>query len=268
MRPRHAAAIECASAMTCDRSTPDAPVSGALLRTYPPTIPVFDGWASGRRRTKDAPGGHYAPRSTLTPLEGLRMHPSMATTLIEPSARSPASLRRLYGLFAVLGPLALGAPPASACDWWWACGDRPYASRQPPAGAYGYRHPAWANRRGRPAWAYGYSNPARAYGYAYAAWPSTSIPQSRWYLGTALQVPNANAVGLTAPISSSLGLAEGGLPARGPSLFGPNPPPDTTARAYYYGAPPYGYYYAPLSSYGAPPADTPSWWVEPRVRRR
>jgi hypothetical protein len=195
------------------------------------------------------------------------MHPSVATTPMAPCARSPALRPRRCALLAAAGVLALGAPPASACDWWWACGDQPFASRQPPAGAYGYRPSAGRNGSRRPAWAYGYSNPARAYGYAYAAWPSTSIPQSRWYLGTALQVPNANAVGLTAPISSSLGLAEGGLPARGPSLFGPNPPPAAVGWGYYYGAPPNGYYYAPPSAYRGPPADTPSWWVEPPRRR-
>jgi hypothetical protein len=145
------------------------------------------------------------------------------------------------------------APQARACNWWWACADRPSVARATPR-AHAYR--PWAY--GGAGWAYGYSNPARFYD-PYAAWPSTSIPQSRWYTSTALQVPNAAAVGLTAPISSGPGLLESALPARGPSLFGPPPPPS------YYGSPSYGYLTAP--SYAPPPSDTPSWWLEPRRRR-
>jgi hypothetical protein len=72
------------------------------------------------------------------------------------------------------------------------------------------------------------------------------------------------------PVTSQQGLLEGGLPAKGPSLFGPNPPsPPATSWGYYYSASPNGYYYTTpyyTPSYGAPP-DTPSWWVEPRRRR-
>jgi hypothetical protein len=166
-----------------------------------------------------------------------------------------------------LSLLALGAPPASACDWWWPCSDRPYAHRPAPRW-YGYRAP-WRGYGYRvPPWAYGFTSPARVYGDPYAAWPSTSIPQREWYLRTGLPTPNANAVGLTMPVATRLGLMEAGLPGKGPSLFGPTPlPPPVTG--YYYTASPNGYlyntpYYTP--SYGAPP-DTPSWWVEPRRRR-
>jgi hypothetical protein len=178
-------------------------------------------------------------------------------------------LRRLVTVAALILALALsGAPPASACDWWWPCGERAYAARPVPW-AYGYRTPP---PRGS-GWAYGYSNPARGWGDVYAAWPSTSIPPSRWYERTAPPVPNADAVGLTMPITSAQGLAEGGLPAKGPSLFGPNPPP--AAWGYRYGRPAYGYtsaYGAPAYGYAppgyyAPPPDTASWWVEPRRRR-
>jgi hypothetical protein len=168
------------------------------------------------------------------------------------------SLSRSSVISAVLALLVVGTPQARACDWWWACGERSHANRQAPP-AYGYRRLPRPYRGG--AWAYGYSSPARAYD-PYAAWPSTSIPESRWYTGTALQVPNAAGVGLTAPTASAEGLLEGGLPPRGPSLFGPPAPPP--GWAYAYGVPSYGY--APARAYG-PPSDTPSWWVEPRRRR-
>jgi hypothetical protein len=90
------------------------------------------------------------------------------------------------------------------------------------------------------------------------------MPPSGWYAGTALAVPNANAVGLTAPIATAEGLLEAGLPPPGPSLFGPDPLPPP-GWGYGYGAPAYGY--GPSRAYRLPPADTPSWWVEPRRRR-
>jgi hypothetical protein len=96
---------------------------------------------------------------------------------------------RLGGLSVALAVLGLGVPQASACGWWWACGDTPYAYRPGPNRyGYGYRSRPRAHYAYRgPAWVYGYSNPARAWD-PYAAWPSTSIPQSRWFLSTALPV--------------------------------------------------------------------------------
>ena len=88
-----------------------------------------------------------------------------------------------------------------------------------------------------------------------------------------LRAEGHNVIGLTMPITTQEGLLSGGLPARGPSLFGPNPPPAAwgygyRGRAYgyrpAYGGPAYGY--APPGYY-APPPDTASWWVEPRRRR-
>lgn len=167
-----------------------------------------------------------------------------------------------------LAVLTLDAPPTRACGWWWLC-DGPYADRPPPRG-YGYRSGPSPYRNGRAGWAYGYTSPDRVYGgNAYAAWPSTSIPETRSYLNTATPVPNAGAIGLTIPITSAEGLREGGLPPRGPSLFGPDPPPSTWGYggyySYYYGAPAYGY--GPARAYRGPPPDSPSWWVEPRRRR-
>jgi hypothetical protein len=192
----------------------------------------------------------------------------------------------LGGLGIALALLAIDAPQTWACES-RACGNGPYSYRPAPP-VCGCRSPARAYRYGSPAWGYGYggaaraygygyTSPARAYGYPYAAWSSTSIPPSRSYLNTATLVPNAGAIGLTAPVTSGQGLLESGLPPRGPSLFGPSPPPS----GYYYGpygAPSYGYYrarsygYRAGSSYGyrpydVPPADTPSWWAEPRRRR-
>jgi hypothetical protein len=169
-----------------------------------------------------------------------------------------------------LAVLTLDAAPTRACGWWWLC-DGPYTDR-PPSRAYSYRGRSSPYRYGRPGWAYGYTSPDRVYGgSAYAAWPSTSIPQTSSYLNTATPVPNAGAIGLTIPVTSAEGLREGGLPPGGPSLFGPDPPPSTWAYAGYYGAPAYGYGngygYGPARSYGGPPPDTPSWWVEPRRRR-
>jgi hypothetical protein len=165
--------------------------------------------------------------------------------------------------------LVFNAPQAAACGWWM-CGDGRYAYRPAPP-AYGYRSPARTYRYRSAPWVYGYTSPARVYGDAYAAWPSTSIPPTRTYLNTATPVPNAGAVGLTVPITTAAGLQEGGLPPRGPSLFGPSQPP---AWGYGYGGPAYGYYGAPSYgyratrpySYGGPPPDTPSWWAEPRRR--
>jgi hypothetical protein len=177
----------------------------------------------------------------------------------------PGKRRSALGI--ALALLVLDVPQSWACGWWWTCGER-QAYRPPPPG-YGYRSPARPYNYRNAAWSYGYTSPARLYGYPYAAWPSTSIPTTRSYLNTATPVPNAAAVGLTVPITTAEGLREGGLPPRGPSLFGPDPPP---AWAYgYYGGPSYGYYYsAPTYGYRAarmPPADTPSWWAEPRRRR-
>ncbi len=192
---------------------------------------------------------------------------------------APEGARGRYGALGVVIALALvGAPAASACGWRM-CGDGPYGYRPAPRAysyrspprAYRYRSPTWAYGYRGAAWAHGYTSPARVYGYAYAAWPSTSIPPTRSYLNTATPVPNAAAVGLTAPITSAEGLRESGLPPRGPSLFGPSPPPP--AWGYYYGpyAPPsYGYRPGPAYAYrpySGPPPDTPSWWAEPRRRR-
>ena len=113
----------------------------------------------------------------------------------------------------VLALLLLGCTEAAACGW-WDCGNR----------AYGYRQPTRA---------YGYRSTTRVYGYIYAARPSTSIRPSRWYLRTAIPVPDAGAVGLTAPIATADGLMEGGLPGKGPTLFGPS----ATTQGYYYTSP-------------------------------
>jgi hypothetical protein len=164
----------------------------------------------------------------------------------------------------------LSAPPASACEWWWEdCGEGTYIDQPPPRG-YGYRgRPAYRHRGASRT--YGYAGPAWGYRDPYEVLPSTALPDGGWYPTTAARVPNANTVGLTAPIATRRGLMEGGMPAKGPSLFGPNPPP---ALGYYYsgyGGPAYGYnpppYGAPLYGSIAPPPDTPSWWVEPRRRR-
>lgn len=129
---------------------------------------------------------------------------------------------------AALALVGFGAPEAIACGWLWACADRPQASRA-------------------------YRDAPRAYGYR---------SPSRWHLRTALPGVDANTVGLTPPVYGGQGLLMGALPARGPTLFGPQPP--SVAEWGYYGTPAYGYY-AP--SYGRPPRETPSWWVEPRRRR-
>jgi hypothetical protein len=178
---------------------------------------------------------------------------------------------------AALALLGLGAPQATACGLLWACADRPQAYRSGPrAHGYragnGYRSPARAYRNGygygRGGWVYGYTSPARAHGYPYAAWSSTSIPSSRWYLRSALPGGNTETVGLTPPSDySGGGQLQGAWPARGPTLFGPNPPPAATGYYYgaYYGDPAYGYVAFP--SRNTPPQQTPSWWVEPRRRR-
>jgi hypothetical protein len=177
---------------------------------------------------------------------------------------------RCFGFgVAALALLGLGAPKAAACGWLWPCTDRPYASRDAPP-TYGYASP---RRRGhgyygKPRWSYGFTSPARAYGNAYAAWPSTAIPPSRWYLRTALPGANTNTIGLTPPVYGLQGLQWGGMPARGPTLFGPQPTPPGAWGYYYggyYGARAYGYYAVPSPS--TPPSETPSWWVEPRRRR-
>jgi hypothetical protein len=174
------------------------------------------------------------------------------------------------GLIVALALLALDAPQSWARER-ACCGDRPHAYRPAPA-TRGYRSPTRGYRHRDAPWSYGYTSPARVYGDPYAAWPSTSIPPTRSYLNTATPVPNAGAIGLTMPVTSAQGLLEGGLPPNGPSLFGPDPPPWGYANGGY-GAPAYGYSGAPsygyrtVRPYGAPPADTPSWWLEPRRRR-
>jgi hypothetical protein len=132
-----------------------------------------------------------------------------------------------------------GGPEAAACGWLWACPDRPHAYRDAPRGYYG--------------------------GLGYR--PSRRLPTSRWYLGTALPAGMTDTVGLTPPITNAQGLLYSALPARGPSLFGPDPGPAYWgyANGSYYGSPAYGYYAAPSRS--VPPRDTPSWWIEPRRRR-
>ena len=199
--------------------------------------------------------------------------------------RGPQGTSRAWqgGVGIALALLAFHAPPASACGW-WTCADGRYADRPAPPGfgyrraarTYRYRSAPRAYRYGGTWWGYGYTSPARFYGYPYAAWPSTSIPPTRAYLNTATPLPNAGAIGLTIPITSAEGLREGGLPGRGPSLFGPDPSPAWGYYGYrYYGGPAYGYYGDPSYgyratrpySYGGPPADTPSWWAEPRRRR-
>jgi hypothetical protein len=158
--------------------------------------------------------------------------------------------------------LGLGAPSASACGWLWPCAERPHASR-----AYRYAPEPYTSRprphryRGA-AWryGYGYTEPPRAYhayGYPYSAWSSPSVPPLR----SALPGGDTNAVGLTPSVYGLQGLQMGALPARGPTLFGPQAAP-AAGWGNYYGAPAYGY--AP--SNGGPPG-TPSWWVEPRRRR-
>lgn len=181
---------------------------------------------------------------------------------------------RANALGLALAAAVLGAPPASACDWWLLCDG--WAQVGPPEPrSWGYRSaPRWHGNGYRQR--YGYRAPPRRYGYygapawaygdPYAAWPSTAIPPTPWYLDTALPGANTPAIGLTAPVSSADGLLKGGLPARGPSLFGPDPVPAGNAWGYYYNAPPNGYYSAP--SYWSPPSETPSWWLEPRRRRR
>ncbi len=169
---------------------------------------------------------------------------------------------------ATLALLALGAPRASACGLLWACsGERAYTAHRPAHRVRAYRPryrllPRSSYRHRHPAWGYGYANPARGYGDAYAPWPSTSMPQARWYLRTALPVPNAETMGLSAPAPTSREFVlKSAMPSRGPTLLGPRRA--STAGYYYYGAPAYGY----ARAYGSPPPDTPSWWIEPRRRR-
>ena len=166
---------------------------------------------------------------------------------------------------AAIALLGFGAPQAAACGWLWACAERPYAYRASPHADRYRSPPRRAYRHGGRWWAYGYTSPARAYGDAYAAWPSTSIPPSRWYARTALPGARTDAVGLRAPTTSAEGILRSGMPARGPTLFGPPAPVSGYAYGNYYGAPAYGYSSAP--AYATPPRDTPSWWVEPRRRR-
>jgi hypothetical protein len=213
---------------------------------------------------------------------------------------APTSRRRCAAVGVALGLVAAGAAPASACDWLSPCAGPAYGYR---SSGYVYGSPAWSYRYASPTSryrAYGYRNgyrrygyaswygspwygyddttPGWAYGYVYATRPSATLPPSEWYVDSALMVPNSASVGLTAPISSAPGLLESGLPARGPSLFGPSPPPPAWGYRYghyyrppsLYGYPSYGYrpaysYYVP-SAY-TPPRETASWWLEPRRRR-
>jgi hypothetical protein len=158
------------------------------------------------------------------------------------------NLGRYGSLGLALACLTLGAPQAWACGW-WRCDEGRYGYRQPPR-------------------AYGYRSPPRAYRYAYAAWPSTAIPQTRAYLRSAPPIPGAGttlAVGLTVPIASADGLRQAGVPAKGPTLFGPPAPaPGYYYSGYYYSG--YYYYNGPRYSYSLPPP--PTAWVEPRRRRR
>jgi hypothetical protein len=151
--------------------------------------------------------------------------------------------RHRYGRLGIaLACLMLGAPQAWACGW-WACDEARHGYRQPPR-------------------AYGYRPQTRAYGYIYAARPSTAIRRGRGYVASGPPLPDAGAVGLTAPIATAEGLLQGGLPGRGPTLFGPSP----TAAGYAYGP---GYYYSngyfvPRYDYSRPPP--PTAWVERRRR--
>jgi hypothetical protein len=187
-----------------------------------------------------------------------------------PSGRHPWNrFVRVVGLLALPTPLLLiAAEPAAACERWRCPEDGfeggGYAYRAAPRTDGAARSYRYGRRSVRPSWVYGYTSPARARGYAYAPWSSTAIPPRPWYGRTALQVPNANAVGLTAPYATFQGLLESSLPPSGPSLFGPDPPPAWG----YYGAPAYGYYgYSAAPTYRTPPSDSPSWWAEPRRRR-
>lgn len=149
---------------------------------------------------------------------------------------------------ALLGLAApLGATEAAACGWLWPCADRPHVGRAYRDGprAYGYGSRMWAPR---------YRGVARGYAYTGRSWTS-----GRWYLGTALPATGTGPVGLTALVVRD-GQVWGGMPAEGPTLFGPQP---ASAWGYAYGPPAYGYRAA--RSYG-PPRETPSWWVEPRRR--
>jgi hypothetical protein len=124
-------------------------------------------------------------------------------------------------------------------------------------GHYGYLSPRRA-RRYRGAWAYRYLD---ASGYGYAPWSATVRRGRQWQLPTALSAGRTDTIGLTAPRTSAQGLMYSALPAEGPTLFGPSPPP-----GYYYG----GYYGSAAYGYvspGGPPVETPSWWLEPRRRR-
>jgi hypothetical protein len=136
--------------------------------------------------------------------------------------------KRYLGLGVVLFALAVASPQqASACDGSWLCGDRAFTSRWAPR-AYGYRyrhgHAYRARRRGYgyrgAGWRYGYTSPARAYGDPYAAWSSTSIPASRWYLNAAPPIVNSGAVVVMAPTFTNPGPLTYGEVGRGPSLFG------------------------------------------------
>jgi hypothetical protein len=154
-----------------------------------------------------------------------------------------------------LGAL-LGAPPAAACGWLWPCADRS-AYRDAPSAAY----------RGCPGRrrAYGCRDSG---GYGYAPWYGTSRARV-WQPRSALPAESTREVGLTPPITSAQGLLYGGMPAYGPTLFGPSPPPPGYGYSYrggYYGYPAYGYYGYDAPR-GGPPPETPSWWVEPRRRR-
>jgi hypothetical protein len=165
---------------------------------------------------------------------------------------------RYVGLgIAALVLLGTGAPDAAACGWLWACTDRPQAGRacRDDPRAYGHRGVARPRSHRGAARTCGHTSRARGRGYAYAGRAGTSIPPSRWYLGTALPGASTHAVGLTPPVYGGQGLLMGALPAGGPTLFGPQPAP-AAAWGYYYAAPAYG-----------PPRETPSWWVEQRRRR-
>jgi hypothetical protein len=168
-----------------------------------------------------------------------------------------ATWRRCAGALGLALGLLLGRPQAWACGWWeWGCKE----------GGYGYRQPARARRYD----GYGYSGfrrapRARGYYFNYpAGLPSTYLRRNP-VSGPAL--PDAGSGGLTAPYATADGLLETGLPARGPTLFGPPAPPPGS---YGYN-PTLGYYsgyayYGPSGFYtysGPPP---PTAWLERRRR--
>jgi hypothetical protein len=159
--------------------------------------------------------------------------------------------RKRHGSLGIaLACLVVGAPQAWACGGWWPFDEARYGCRQP---ARGYT-------RG-----YGYRGWPRGHGDNYAAVPSTAIPPSRAYLATTPPLPDAGSGGLTAPIATTQGILESGIPGPGPSLFGPSPPAyGYYYSGYYYRAP--GYYYSAPGyyDYGYSRPPPPTAWLEKR----